>query len=180
MFRIFRICSVHVQNVQNLFRIFSNVQTLFRIFSNVQTLFRIFSNAQTLFRISSTKTGLFRISWLCSDRLFGFIAPKSLNYLAFQSFDFERTWWLFQKRAVCIKLDIYVIYNCRLKMNGIPRLTFAWFYVLFRIRGLFVSLIGQRVKLKGTWWRLFQKCVVYNKLDIYVFIIKADLTVVFF
>ena len=26
----------------------------------------------------------------------------------FQSFDFERTWWrLFQKRIVCIKLDIY-------------------------------------------------------------------------
>ena len=24
---------------------------------------------------------------------FGFIAPKTLNYLAFQVFDFERTWW---------------------------------------------------------------------------------------
>jgi len=31
---------------------------------------------------------------------FGCIAPKTLIYLAFQSFDFERTWWrLFQKRA---------------------------------------------------------------------------------
>jgi len=25
---------------------------------------------------------------------FWFIAPKTLNYLAFQSFDFERTWWM--------------------------------------------------------------------------------------
>ena len=32
-----------------------------------------------------------------------------LNYLAFQSLDFERTWWkLFQKRVVRTKLDIYV------------------------------------------------------------------------
>jgi hypothetical protein len=42
-------------------------------------------------------------------RHFGFIAPKTLNYLAFQYFDFERTWWrLFQKRVVCTKSDIYV------------------------------------------------------------------------
>ena len=31
------------------------------------------------------------------------------NYLAFQPFDFERTWWsLFQKRIVYTTLDIYV------------------------------------------------------------------------
>ena len=42
-------------------------------------------------------------------RPFRFIAPKNLNYLAFQSFDFECTWWrLFHKRVVCTKLDIYV------------------------------------------------------------------------
>jgi hypothetical protein len=30
-------------------------------------------------------------------------------YLAFQSFDFDRTWWrLFQKRVVRTKFDIYV------------------------------------------------------------------------
>jgi hypothetical protein len=30
-------------------------------------------------------------------------------YLAFQSFDYDRTWWkLFQKRVVRTKLDIYV------------------------------------------------------------------------
>jgi hypothetical protein len=40
---------------------------------------------------------------------FGFIAPKTLIYLAFQSFDFGRTWWrLFQKRVVRTKSDIYV------------------------------------------------------------------------
>jgi len=40
---------------------------------------------------------------------FGFIAPKTFNYLAFQSFDFGRTWWrLFQKRVVRTKFDIYV------------------------------------------------------------------------
>jgi len=37
---------------------------------------------------------------------FTFIAPKTLKYLASQSFDFERTWWrLFQKRVMHIKFD---------------------------------------------------------------------------
>ena len=37
------------------------------------------------------------------------IAPKTLNYLAFQSFDFERTWWrLVQKRVVRTTFDIYI------------------------------------------------------------------------
>ena len=41
--------------------------------------------------------------WFC------FIAPKTLNYLAFHSFDIERTWWrLFLKRIVHTKFDIYV------------------------------------------------------------------------
>jgi len=39
---------------------------------------------------------------------FGFIASNTLNYLAFQYFDFERTLWrLFQKRVVRTKSDIY-------------------------------------------------------------------------
>jgi hypothetical protein len=42
-------------------------------------------------------------------RPFGLIAPKSLKYLAFQSFDWERTWYrLFKKRVVRTKFDIYV------------------------------------------------------------------------
>ena len=46
----------------------------------------------------------------------GFIARKTLNYLNFQSFDFERTWWrLFQKLIVCIKLDIYDFNTCMQK-----------------------------------------------------------------
>ena len=40
---------------------------------------------------------------------FGFIAPKTLNYLSFQSLDFECTWWkLSQKRVVRTKFAIYV------------------------------------------------------------------------
>jgi hypothetical protein len=40
---------------------------------------------------------------------FGFIVLKIFNYLAFQSFDFERTWWkLFQKRTIGTNVDIYV------------------------------------------------------------------------
>jgi hypothetical protein len=34
------------------------------------------------------------------------------NYLAFQAFGFERTWWwLFYRRNVRIKLDIYLFIN---------------------------------------------------------------------
>ena len=41
------------------------------------------------------------LSYSCSQR--------PLNYLAFQSFDFDRTWRsLLQKHIVCTKLDIYV------------------------------------------------------------------------
>jgi len=47
-------------------------------------------------------------------RPFDFIAPKTINYLAFQSFHFERTWWrLFQKRVVCTKFDVYVFISIR-------------------------------------------------------------------
>ena len=42
-------------------------------------------------------------------RPFGFIAPKTLIYLAFQSFDCKHTCWrLFQKRVARTKFDIYV------------------------------------------------------------------------
>ena len=43
-------------------------------------------------------------------RPFGFIAPKPLNYLVFESFDFERTWWgLFRRRVVrTAKFAIYI------------------------------------------------------------------------
>jgi hypothetical protein len=39
-------------------------------------------------------------------------APNTLSNLAFQSFDFERTWWsLFQKSVVRTKFDTYVFFN---------------------------------------------------------------------
>jgi hypothetical protein len=46
-----------------------------------------------------------------------------LNYLAFQYFDIELTWWwLFQKRVVCTKLDIYffisIIFMMKISLNG--------------------------------------------------------------
>ena len=47
--------------------------------------------------------------WLSCLGLLVLVLPKLLNYLAFQSFDFERTWWrLFQKDVVRTKFDIYV------------------------------------------------------------------------
>ena len=49
----------------------------------------------------------FWITCLCPLVL---LLPK-LKYLSVQSFDFERTWCrLFQKRVVCTKVDIYVVF----------------------------------------------------------------------
>jgi hypothetical protein len=43
---------------------------------------------------------------------FCFIVSKTLNYLAFQSFDFELTWWrFFQKDVVRTNCDFYVLYS---------------------------------------------------------------------
>jgi hypothetical protein len=52
---------------------------------------------------SFDKNYIFR-NFYCSQTL--------LYYLAFQSFDFERTRWrLFQKRVVCTKFDIYFFFH---------------------------------------------------------------------
>ena len=55
-------------------------------------------------------------------RSFCFIAL--INYLAFQSFDFQCTWWwLFQKCAVCTKFDIYVFSSpCQGQCELLPSL----------------------------------------------------------
>ncbi len=51
-----------------------------------------------------------------------FIAPKTLNYLTFQSVEFECTWWrLFQKRVVRTVFDIYVFIETRLLGLHQPR-----------------------------------------------------------
>ena len=56
--------------------------------------------------------------WLSSLRAFDCIAPKALNDLAFQSFDFERTWWrLLWKRVVRTKFDIYVFIITLTRIN---------------------------------------------------------------
>jgi len=53
---------------------------------------------------------------------YNFKDTKALNYLAFKSFDFERTWSrLFPKRVVRTKFDIYVfilIISRKLKISN--------------------------------------------------------------
>ena len=81
----------------------------------------------------------------CLGPLF-FLLPKTLNYLTFQSFNSECTWWkLFLTRAVHTKLDIYV-------------------FIDFPIFQLWSFNSG------CTWWKLFLTRAVHTKLDIYVFI----------
>jgi hypothetical protein len=70
---MFRLCSVNVQNVQNLVRIYfkvQNVQNLFSQCKECSAMFRLFSECSVMFRLCSEylaqKTGLFRISWLCN------------------------------------------------------------------------------------------------------------------
>ena len=73
----------------------------------------------TFFNINTRNFKLFSFAYLSCDivtkdienfRPSGLLAPKTFkNYLVFQTFDFERTWWrLFQKRVVRTKYDIYV------------------------------------------------------------------------
>jgi hypothetical protein len=55
-------------------------------------------------------------------RPFGFNAPKTLNYLAFQSLDCQRTLWrLFQNNVVCKNFDIYVFFTNN-KINRIAKI----------------------------------------------------------
>jgi hypothetical protein len=55
----------------------------------------------------------------CLGPPIGFIASKTKMFLAFQSFNFEHTWWLFHKYAVSTKSDIYVfIDNDNNKVNS--------------------------------------------------------------
>jgi hypothetical protein len=60
-------------------------------------------------------------------RPFGLLAPKTLKqYLVFQPFDFERSWWrLFQKHVVRTKFDIYVFikHNSETIFNFEPKST---------------------------------------------------------
>ena len=56
---------------------------------------------------------------------FGLIAPKTLNWLAIQSFYFENSWWrLFQKRVARTQLYIY-FFIIMWKVNALPVITKA-------------------------------------------------------
>ena len=55
------------------------------------------------------------LSSFMTDHRYCFIAPETFNYLAFQCFYFERTWWrLYQKCVVHTKFDIHVCIVARL------------------------------------------------------------------
>jgi hypothetical protein len=64
----------------------------------------------SLIEYCSPHSGISDLSrfWLfCLDPIIH--SQRPLAYLAFQSFDVQRTWWrLFEKRVVCTKLDVYV------------------------------------------------------------------------
>jgi hypothetical protein len=72
---------------------------------------------------------------------FGFIAPNTLNYLAFQSFNIVHTWWrFFQKVIVCTKFDIYVFIQMSRKFQEnlirnekIPPPQIMYLYVLLMV-----------------------------------------------
>ena len=116
---------------------------------------------------------------------FGFIAPKTLNYLAFQSFNIERTWWrLFQKRVVRTNFDIYVLVSktslftsciTKIYIKIFSYANYNFFCILLLMLGLLFTILkselsSQSLILSVTWWRFFQKHVVRTKFDIYVFV----------
>jgi hypothetical protein len=52
-----------------------------------------------------------RFWWSCLGPLVYLLPKSKTNYLAFQFFDIERTWWgLYQKRVVPTKFDIFVLF----------------------------------------------------------------------
>jgi hypothetical protein len=122
-----------------------------------------------------------------------------LNYMVFQPFDFERTWWrLFQKRVVCTKFDMFgvfwwfffayyqkeiystltmwilskrrVIYRPDICNSSRCRPSCLALWVHCYQRFLSYSVF-KSFDFYRTWWVLFQRCIVRTKLDIYVFII---------
>ena len=98
----------------------------------------------TFFNINTRNFKLFSFAYLSCDivtkdienfRPSGLLAPKTFkNYLVFQTFDFERTWWrLFQKRVVRTKYDIYVY--IKFSSTSICRYTSLvyWLFVVDRV-----------------------------------------------
>ena len=89
-----------------------------------------------------------------------------LNYLAFQYFDYESTrWTLFQKPVVCTKIYMYVFIHLPWKAILADFLT-----ILFKHFGLiahapFKCFGFPVVYFESTRWRLFQKRIVWTKID---------------
>ena len=78
-------------------------------------------------------------------RSFGFIAPKTLNCLSFQIFDFGHTWWrLFQKRVVRTKCDIYVFIYIYLTRVEHDYSVTNWLFLYWPWYRFSVSSIGPR------------------------------------
>jgi transcription initiation factor IIE alpha subunit len=78
-------------------------------------LFLLYQSGSTFYKrkvswteMQVTLLGIIQFQKNISWHLYCKHTPKTLNYLTFQSFHFERTWWrLFQKRVMCINFDIY-------------------------------------------------------------------------
>ena len=104
-------------------------------------------------------------------------------YLTFQSFDLERTWWrLFQKRVVYTIFDFPIFRPWAYLMKVIPetcRVCYIWLSNLSTLSvpdegysrnvSCILYLTFQSFDLEHTWWRLFQKCVVYTIFDFPIF-----------
>ena len=100
-------------------------------------------------------------------------APKTLNYLALQPFDFERTWSrLLQKRVVRTNFDIYVGYDGYkpVEQSHIHRQFYSIFNCKFALFH-YVELKDQtQMNIQITnllivwWWHPLNQCHDYNML----------------
>jgi hypothetical protein len=120
-------------------------------------------------------------SWLlsCSWRL--------LHYLAFQSVDYERTWWrlfwAYLMKAILSVPDegysertwwrLFWAYLMKVILSvpdeGYSERTWwrlFWAYLMKAILSVPDEGYSER-----TWWRLFQKLAMYTKFDIYLFFV---------
>jgi hypothetical protein len=71
---------------------------------------------------------------------FGFLGPlkRLLNYVAFQSLNYERTWWnLLQKHIVSTELDIHVLLHKQVISSLIPWNTPNIYFILTDIKRMF-------------------------------------------
>ena len=101
--------AIHILLLHFLHRIPWNSFNLSFIFLNRHNLLWTEMYISISFVCSQIKSILLVWCKTLSSYYFGFVAPKTLNHFTFQYVDFKRTWcWLFQKRVVRTKFDIYV------------------------------------------------------------------------